>query len=193
MKKFYLLIWELLEVAFIAFVPIFIVYQLLARPFIVQGTSMEPNFHMGNYLIVDIISYKIGYPERGDVVVFRHPGNRSRSANPFMGILNTISSRDPNDRFAYHIKRIIGLPGERVTILDGRVLINGEVLQEDYIPESVATDSFSQPDFTLSDNQYFVMGDNRVSSFDSRSWGPLEKHDIVGSVRIRVWPPIKVF
>ena len=188
MRKKYLLIWELFEVICIAFIPMLIVYQFLARPFEVQGVSMEPNFHKNNYLIVDIISYKIGPPERGDVVVFRYPSNRSPNNNLVHHITRIISPY-PEDRPVYHIKRIVGLPGERITFLDGEVFINGEVIQEDYIPPYVQTAPLNKPDFLLSESQYFVMGDNRAASFDSRSWGPLEKRDIVGAVRFRIQPP----
>ncbi len=188
MRKKYLLIWELFEVICIAFIPMLIVYQFLARPFIVQGASMEPNFHKSNYLVVDIISYKIGSPERGDVIVFRYPSNRSPNNNLAHHITRIISPY-PEDRPVYHIKRIVGLPGERITFLDGEVFINGEVIQEDYIPPYVQTDPLNQPDFLLSESQYFVMGDNRAASFDSRSWGPLEKRDIVGAVRLRIQLP----
>jgi signal peptidase I len=171
MRKLYLLVWEALEVIFIAFLPLFISYQFLARPFLVQGASMEPNFHNGNYLVVDIVSYKFGEPKRGDVVVFHYPGNRS----------------------LFYIKRVIGLPGDRVTLLDGEILINGEILDEDYLPSYIDTDAFMGDDFILSDGNYFVMGDNRSASFDSRSWGPLEKNDIVGVVKLRVWPPFEFY
>ncbi|MFA5053473.1 MAG: signal peptidase I [Parcubacteria group bacterium] len=171
MKKIYLLVWESLEVIFITFIPLFICYQFLARPFLVQGASMEPNFQNGNYLIVDIVSYKFSAPERGDVVVFHYPGNRA----------------------LYYIKRIIGLPGDRVTFLDGKILINGEALDEEYLPTTIETDALTRTDFQLTDSQFFVMGDNREASFDSRSWGPLEKSDIVGVVKLRVWPPFKLY
>jgi signal peptidase I len=171
MRKLYLLIWESVEVILVAFIPIFVSYQFLARPFLVQGASMEPNFHNGNYLVVDIISYKFGSPERGDVVVFHYPGNRS----------------------LYYIKRVIGLPGDRVTLLEGKILINGEAIKEEYLPSYIETDAFTSSDFQLEDGQYFVLGDNRSASFDSRSWGPLEKSDIVGVVKLRVWPPFELY
>jgi signal peptidase I len=171
MKKLYLLFWESLEVLLVAFIPLFMTYQFLARPFLVLGSSMEPNFQDGNYLVVDIVSYKFGSPERGDVVVFHYPGNRS----------------------LYYIKRIIGLPGDRVTLLDGEILINGEAIKEEYLPPYIDTDAFSHTDFELKDSQYFVLGDNRSASFDSRSWGPLEKDDIVGVVKLRIWPPFELY
>jgi len=171
MRKIYLLIWESLEVILVAFIPLFVSYQFLARPFLVQGASMEPNFQNGNYLVVDIISYKFGSPERGDVVVFHYPGNRA----------------------LYYIKRVVGLPGDRVTFLDGKILINGEAIKEEYLPSYVETDAFTSADFELEEGQYFVLGDNRSASFDSRSWGPLEKSDIVGVVKLRIWPPFELY
>lgn len=171
MKKIYLALWEALEVICVAFLPLFVSYQFLARPFLVQGASMEPSFQSGNYLVVDIISYKFGKPDRGNVVVFHYPGNRS----------------------VYYIKRIIGIPGDRITLLDGSILVNGEELEEDYLPSYVKTAAFDKTDFILGGEQYFVMGDNRSASFDSRSWGPLGKDDIVGVVKFRVWPPFKLY
>ncbi|MDD5098968.1 MAG: signal peptidase I [Candidatus Colwellbacteria bacterium] len=171
MKKIYLIFWEAVEVICVAFLPLFISYQFLARPFLVQGASMEPNFWDGNYLVVDIISYRFENPSRGDVVVFHYPGNRS----------------------LFYIKRIIGAPGDTIAIQDGDIFVNGEELDEEYLPGSAITEPFSKSDFVLGTDQYFVMGDNRSASFDSRSWGPLEKSDIVGVVKFRVWPPFEVF
>lgn len=166
MKKISPLIRELLEVILIAFLPFFIISQFIARPFIVQGASMEPSFQNGNYLIIDIISYKLNDPERGDVVVFRYPGNRS----------------------LYYIKRIIGLPGDHISLRDGDVFINGKMAQEKYFSLGADTLAFNRTDFPLAENQFFVMGDNRAASFDSRNWGPLKRDDIIGNVRFRIWP-----
>lgn len=166
MKKISPLIWELLEVILIASLPLFIIFQFLARPFIVQGASMEPNFQNGNYLIIDMVSYRFNSPNRGDVVVFRYPGNRS----------------------SYYIKRIIGLPGDHVALRNGDVFVNGAITSDKYFPLGTDTLAANQTDFYLIENQFFVMGDNRAMSFDSRNWGPLERSDIIGPVRIRVWP-----
>ncbi len=132
---------------------------------------MEPNFQNGNYLVVDIVSYRFESPSRGDVIVFHYPGNRA----------------------LFYIKRIIGLPGDTINLSDGEISVNGEKLDEKYIPQGIETDAFSKSEFILSGDQYFVMGDNRVASFDSRSWGPLDKKDIVGVVKFRVWPPFEIF
>ena len=166
MKKIPSLIRELFEVILIAFLPLFIISQFVARPFIVQGASMEPNFQNGNYLIIDMISYKFSDPERGDAVVFRYPGNRS----------------------LFYIKRIIGLPGDRVVLRNGDVFVNDKIIEEKYSSLDIDSLAFNQTNFFLTKNQFFVMGDNRMMSFDSRSWGPLERSDIIGSVRLRLWP-----
>ena len=166
MKKIPSLIWELFEVVLIAFLPLFIISQFIARPFIVQGASMEPNFQDGNYLIIDMVSYKFNDPERGDAVVFRYPGNRS----------------------LFYIKRVIGLPGDHVALRNGDVFVNNKIIEEKYSSLDIDSLAFNQTNFFLTKNQFFVMGDNRMMSFDSRSWGPLERSDIIGSVRLRLWP-----
>lgn len=165
------IIFECIEIALIALLPVLITYHFLARPFIVQGASMEPNFQNGNYLIVDILSSRRGLIERGDIIVFRYP-------------------QDPS---LYHIKRVIGLPGDRVSILNRRVFINGDIITEEYIPSYVFTDPISYTDLQLMDDQYFIMGDNRSSSLDSRAWGPLDKDNIIGIVRLRIFPSLSIF
>jgi signal peptidase I len=125
-------------------------------------------------LIIDEISYRLRQPERGEVVVFHYP----------------------NDESTYFIKRIVGLPGERVALKNSQVKIfntqnpNGFVVEEDYLPSYVNTSG--DKDITLKDNEYFVMGDNRSASFDSRNWGALKKAEIIGLVRLRLWPLNKV-
>jgi signal peptidase I len=167
MKK---LLWSLFEIAetiVIAVAAVFVVRSFIAQPFLVSGSSMEPTFSNGNYLLVDELTYRFREPERGEVVVFRYP----------------------QDTSSYFIKRIIGLPGETVEVKNGQVdiLKNGvsQVLREPYVLQRAATADFSK---TLGSDEYFVMGDNRSFSFDSRSWGPLPKDDVVGMVRFRLWP-----
>lgn len=131
---------------------------------------MEPNFHNGDYLIVDEISYRLGDPQRGEVVVFKYPMN-------------------PSQRY---IKRLIGLPGETVEITNGKINVydkNGvpQIIDElDYLSESVQT--FGDSAIQLTDSEYFVLGDNRAASSDSRRWGTLPRENIIGRVLLRVWP-----
>lgn len=140
----------------------------VAQPFVVEGESMHPTFESGDYLIVDQLSYHFSDPKRGDVVVFRYP----------------------NDEKVFYIKRIIGLPGETVHIKEGRTSItkaDGSVLEldESYV---VAEDATYTLDRSLGPEQYFVMGDNRPKSSDSRTWGALPERDIMGRAYVRLMP-----
>lgn len=140
----------------------------VAQPFVVEGESMHPTFESGDYLIVDQLSYRLGDPERGDVVVFRYP----------------------NDESVFYIKRIIGLPGETVHIEQGNTRItkvDGSelALDEEYVVTEDATYTLSR---SLGSGEYFVMGDNRPKSSDSRSWGALPERDIMGRAYIRLMP-----
>ena len=143
----------------------------IAAPYIVSGASMEPTFDNYHYLIIDRVSYSFGEPSRGDVIVFDLPQNTSRAL----------------------IKRIIGLPGETVILEHSTITIvndeypEGFMLDEPYLdPEHVG--GVSDLRATLSADQYFVLGDNREVSADSRLWGPLPREDIVGRVLLRLYP-----
>jgi len=159
---------ELLKLIVIAVVVVVPFRAFVAQPFIVDGASMDPTFATGQYLIVDELSYHFKTPERGSVLIFKYPKDESK----------------------YFIKRVIGLPGETVILTDGAVTIKnsehpeGFALSEPYVkfPKS---DTAS---FTLSEGEYFVMGDNRFGSADSRLWGPVPTKDIIGRPVIRFWP-----
>ncbi len=159
--------FEIIETLVISLVAVFLVRSFVAQPFLVSGSSMEPGFTDGNYLLIDEVSYRFREPERGEVIVFRYPKNHK----------------------AFYIKRVIGLPGETIVVNRGKVKISGqngaETLAEEYISPSWTSGS---TEITLNENEYFVMGDNRNFSFDSRSWGPVRKDEIVGLVRFRLWP-----
>lgn len=181
-------LWEVVKVFFWAVVIILPIRIFLFQPFFVQGASMEPNFKDGDYLIINELGYKItdsvdligthiftvgSFREfsRGDVAVFRFP-------------------KDPKQFF---IKRIIGLPGEKVKVENGKVTIynkehpEGFVLDEKaYLSTNLLTNN--QVVTELSDQEYFVLGDNRTASHDSRAWGPLPKKFVIGKVLIRAWP-----
>lgn len=168
-KKYSPAVWEFVKIAIIAAIIVLPIRYFLFQPFIVKGDSMVPNFHSGDYLIVNEISYRFGNPERGDVVVLKYP-------------------LDETQRF---IKRVIGLPGETVQIKDGKINIskdgNNIILNEQmYLPNLSGTDG--EMTITLGEEKYFVLGDNRQFSYDSRRWGALPKGDIVGKAVFRVFP-----
>lgn len=160
---------ELLRFAVIALLVVLPIRVFIAQPFIVSGASMEPTFQNGQYLIVDQLTYRLEEPHRGDVVIFRYP-------------------RDPSKFF---IKRVIGLPGETVRVEGTNVIIendahpDGLALTEAYLG---AVDEASFLTQNLSADEYFVLGDNRDESSDSRVWGTLRRDEIVGRALLRLLP-----
>jgi signal peptidase I len=173
-----LLIWDFAKIAIIAFLIIWPVRHFVFQPFIVSGSSMEPNFQNGQYLIIDKLSYYTGEPKRGQVVVMLYP-------------------KDPSQ---YFIKRVVGLPGEKIEIENGKVTVfnaehpNGWTLDESYLPNQNLTYPHDinivggKKVLTLGSDEYFMMGDNRLASSDSRDWGVLKRNEMVGRVLIRVLP-----
>ena len=165
--------WEIVKIILIALVIVVPLRVFVFQPFLVRGASMEPNFHNGDYLIVDELSYRFRDPERGEVIVFKFP-------------------QDPSQRY---IKRIIGLPGETVQTQNGSIIIsdseNGEdifMLNETEYLFSLSHNTQFSP-FILEEDEYFVLGDNRRFSSDSRRWGVLPEKNIVGRVFVRLLPP----
>ncbi len=165
MKKF------LLEILQFALIAVFIVVPFrifIAQPFIVSGQSMYPTFHDGDYLVIDQLTYRFDTPERGSVVIFKYPYDTSK----------------------YFIKRIIGLPGETIRIQNGAITIEnnsnpeGFILDSSYITNTKEDNSVT----TLGQNEYFVLGDNRSNSSDSRIWGALNEEYIVGRPLMRLLP-----
>ncbi len=159
---------ELVKFVVPAIVIVLVLRFFIAQPFIVSGASMDPTFHNGQYLVVDELSYRLQAPKRGDVIIFRYP-------------------RDPKTFF---IKRIIGLPGETVTITNDGVSVkkvDGTVVP---LNESYLVNHGNGADQVVTDdaNEYFVMGDNRPESSDSRSWGKLPAQNIVGRAFLRLLP-----
>lgn len=154
---------EIIETAVLTLV-IFFLVRLAFQNFRIEGHSMLPNLHHGQFLIVNRLVYRLHPPERGDVVVFHSPQN-------------------PGKDF---IKRVVGLPGEQVEISEGQVFINGTRLDETYINRPTYG---SWGPAVVSEGDYFVLGDNRDSSSDSRNWGMLDKGAIVGKAWLSYWPP----
>lgn len=162
--------WEVLKVVLIALAIIIPVRYFLVQPFFVHGASMEETFHDSDYILIDEITYDFKHPQRGDIVVFRYP----------------------NDQTQYFIKRVIGLPGETIQIKNNQVTIfnadkpTGSVLDEPYLSPGQETKGALK--IKLDGNEYFVMGDNRLHSSDSRIWGPVNRSLITGRVFARAWP-----
>jgi signal peptidase I len=173
-----LLVWDFLKIVIVALIIIIPVRFFVFQPFVVYGSSMEPNFENGQYLIIDELTFHFSDPVRGQAVVLRYP-------------------QDPKQ---YFIKRIIGLPGETVQIDNGRVTIynagnpNGVTIDESYLPTQGLTYPHDvsivagKKTLTLGSEEYFAMGDNRLASSDSRDWGVLERSEIIGKVFLRVLP-----
>lgn len=164
---------DIIEVVVFAIAIFLFIYLLVMQPHRIKGSSMEPNFHDGEYLLSDKISYRLREPERGEVIVFEAPGSRG-------------------DEF---IKRIIGLPGDTVSVNGGKVFLNGQLLDEQYIPDTTDTNGGAflkdGSEVTVPENYFFVMGDNRAFSSDSRAWGFVAKTKITGKAWFIYWPPEK--
>jgi signal peptidase I len=168
MKKLLVFIWEISKIVIIALLIVIPIRYFIFQPFFVRGQSMEPNFENSDYLIIDEISYRFSNPQRGEVVVFKYPQN-------------------PSQRY---IKRIIGLPGETIEIEDSKVIIYKDNQAEILDESSYLSVSETPGDIrvSLGESEYFVLGDNRAVSSDSRKWGPLPMENIVGKVFLRAWP-----
>lgn len=161
---------ELIEFVAILVAIFAIIRFFVAQPHKVSGNSMVPNFHNGDMLITYKLAVTVGEPVRGQVVILQDPLN---SKNDF-------------------IKRIVGLPNEKIKISDGKVYINGQVLPEPYLPPNTYTQGEAflteNEEIIIPDGQYFVIGDNRGGSSDSRQWGPAKKELLIGQVIIRYYP-----
>ena len=150
-----------------------VVYMFIAQPNQVKGASMEPSFYDGDYIITSKVTYKFRMPQRGDVIVLKSPKNPDID----------------------YIKRIIGLPGDKILVQDANVYINGQIITENYIsaPTNLWETGFLKEGvvFTIPENYVFVMGDNRPRSSDSREFGPIPIESIIGVVKYRYYPPKK--
>jgi signal peptidase I len=162
---------EWVAVLLVAILVAFLVRTFVAQTFYIPSASMEPTLQIGDRIIVDKLSYKIHGVGRGDIVVFKRPPAENCGGPPVPDL----------------VKRVIGLPGETISSIGNTVLINGKPLAQPWLPKH---DPLGQPisTITLGRNQYFMMGDNRSDSCDSRDWGPIQSSYIVGRVVLRIWP-----
>jgi len=170
-KKAWLFILDFVETIVIALAIFVVVYQFLFQPHQVKGDSMYDNFHNGQYLLTDKVSYRFNEPDYADVVIFEAPKNEDYD----------------------YIKRIVGLPGDRVKVQGGKVYVNGQLYDESgYLDVRIRTHSGAYAreglTTTVPPGSYFVIGDNRDNSSDSRDWGPVPFENIVGKAWVRYWP-----
>ncbi|OGH12572.1 MAG: signal peptidase I [Candidatus Levybacteria bacterium RIFCSPHIGHO2_01_FULL_36_15] len=174
-RKLYYIALDLLETFVIAGAIFVVIYAFLFRLFLVNGDSMLPNFHNGEYIVTNLITLRLNPLKRGDVVVFQAPPNLEKD----------------------YIKRVIGLPGDRIIIKDGNIYLNGELLDEKtYLAADSKTygEQFLRDgqEVTVPSNNYFVLGDNRRYSSDSRDWGFVSFDKIIGKSFIVAWPPTEI-
>ncbi len=158
------LLREVLEVGIMALL-LFIFAHLVVQNYYVTGPSMRPTLHTSEYILVDKAQYLFSGPQRGDVIVFEYPLDTSID----------------------YVKRVIGIPGDRVTVeADGQVLVDGVAIKEPYVND--LDNPYEPSTWVLKPNQYFVLGDNRGDSSDSRDWGPVPSQDIIGKAVLVYWP-----
>jgi signal peptidase I len=173
--KIYNTVLDFVETIIASLAIFFVIYIFVAQPHQVNGHSMDPTLQTGEYLLTEKVSYRFSEPSRGDIVVFRAP--------------QAACVGDGCD----YIKRIIGLPGETIRVAEGKYYVNGELLDEsNYLAPTIVTKpgAFTEDEreITLGEDQYFVSGDNRPGSSDSRYWGPINKKAIVGRAFFSYWP-----
>lgn len=170
LRNLWLFFLDFIETIVVSLAIFAIVYIFLFQPHQVDGRSMEPNFQNGEYILTDKMSYRLHEPKRGDVIVFH----------------------SPQDERVDFIKRIIGVPGDRVEVRDGHTYLNDVMLEENYIndPGQVQNGRFMHEGVVVDvpDGEYIVMGDNRLHSSDSREWGFVTRAEIVGRAFFRYWP-----
>ena len=143
---------------------LFVAINAISARIRVDGFSMEPTLKSGEFVVVNKLAYRFGEPDTGDVIVFQYP-------------------RDPDQEY---IKRVIGTPGDTVSIIDGQVYVNGEQLKETYI---AAAPSYQSEERTIPENSLYVLGDNRNNSSDSHTWGPVPMEFVIGKALFVYWPP----
>jgi len=167
---------DLIETMAISFSIFLVVYLFFLQPHQVNGQSMVPNFQDGEHVLTDKVSYKMRDPERGEIVVFHAPP----------------AAHCPEGTGCDFIKRILGVPGDTIEVKNNAIWVNGSKLPEPYIPEDFVIlpgSATKDKSVYLGPNEFFVSGDNRPYSSDSRAWGAITKNDIIGRVFFRYWPP----
>lgn len=179
---------DVLEVIVFAVGIFFFIYLLVMRPHKISGQSMMPNFQDSEYLLTEKVTYYTRNPERGDVVVFVPPSAAGKMESVTCGD----APESPAPPLDEYIKRVIAVPGERITIKESKIYINDKLLKEPYLKDGVVTSTgpflCEGREYTIPEGRYFVMGDNRPNSSDSRYWGPITKKEMTGRAWVSYWP-----
>lgn len=170
LKKVYYLLFDLIQTLVIAGAIFVVIYAFLFRPYQVNGRSMDPTFQDGEYVLTNLLETRFGKLERGDIVVFNAPVDEEKD----------------------YIKRIIGIPGDKIKLLDGNVIVNGQQVNQTFLPSDVRTNSGNflgdGEETIVPENHFFVMGDNRNYSSDSREWGFVSKEELIGKSFLVYFP-----
>lgn len=179
LKKIGVFFLDIIQTIVLALSLFIIIYLFLLQPHQVRGSSMYPNFHDGEFLLTDKISYRFGEPQRGDVIIFKAPPSESCA-----------------EIECEYIKRIIALPNDTVMVKNGQVYVNDQLLAEEYLPKDLIT---SQGSYLLEgvkrkipEGEYLPLGDNRNHSRDGREFGSIPRQTIVGKAWLRYWPFNKI-
>lgn len=210
---------ELVVIVAVAVGLALLIQAFVVKPYRIPSESMVPALQIGQRVLVNRIDGRFGTPERGDVVVFRPPagagdnvcgvksGQEYLSGKPYVsGDDGALAQRmpcpvgTPGKYDETYIKRVVGLPGERLKIIRGHAYINDKKLDEPYInpsgscdvPDAVSSDCTYSLDITIPPNSFFMMGDNRDASDDSRYWGPVPKENVIGEAFVTYWPPKRI-
>lgn len=177
-KKISLFLLDIVQTVVLALSLFVVCYLFLFQPHVVKGSSMYPNLHDSDFLLTDKISYRLNLPKRGDIIVFKAP-----------------TSEPCSESDCEYIKRIIGLPGEQVRLINSTIFINNVVLAESYLPTGLITKEGSYlhdgETVQIPEDEYLAMGDNRPYSRDGREFGVISRKAIVGKAWLRYWPVIR--
>jgi signal peptidase I len=170
------------------------IQAFLVKPFRIPSESMVPTLEVGQRVLVDRVSYRFSDPDRGDIVVFKPPLGSESNACGIQHSSDSACPRPTEERSDTNfIKRVVATPGDRLKVIDGAVYINGERQNEDYARLDAECEICNLPqEIRIPDDQYFMMGDNRGESADSREWGPVPKKWIIGQAFMTYWPPRRI-
>lgn len=179
LKKIGAFFLDIIQTIVLALSVFVVIYLFLFQPHQVKGNSMYPNFHNGEFLLTDKISYRFGEPRRGDVIIFKAP-----------------PSEPCAEIECEYIKRIVGAPGDIIKVVDGKIYANNQILAELYLPKGFTTSPGSflreNTEIKIPEDEYLLLGDNRNQSRDGREFGTIPRANIIGKAWLRYWPFNKV-